>query len=73
MLLRDMAHPSRSLSGRMSVGVQSDPTEVKRDPNGSWPCIRAGVAPNYQIMRPICDNGEIIFGQLCSKTLRKIL
>jgi len=23
----DMTHPSRSLSGRMSVGVQSDPTE----------------------------------------------
>jgi len=30
-----MTHPSRSLSGRMSVGVQSDPTEVKCNPNGS--------------------------------------
>jgi hypothetical protein len=26
-----MSHPARWLSGRMSVGVRSDPTEVKRD------------------------------------------
>ena len=42
--LRDMAYPSRSLSGRMSVGVQSDPTELAATQTADWPWVRAGVA-----------------------------
>jgi hypothetical protein len=42
--LRDMAYSSRSLSGRMSVGVQSDPTELAATQTAAWPWVRAGVA-----------------------------
>ena len=42
--LRDMAYPSRSLSGRMSVGVQSDPTELAATQTAACPWARAGVA-----------------------------
>ena len=42
--LRDMAYPSRSLSGRMSVGVQSDPTELAATQTAASPWARAGVA-----------------------------
>src|SRR5262249_43247825 len=59
-----MTHPSRSLSGRMSVGVQSDPTELTAR---SLPWGPMRVASNFQTMRPICDNGQIIFGQRRSK------
>jgi hypothetical protein len=31
--MNDMSHPSRSLSGRMSVGVQKRSDRVSRDPN----------------------------------------
>jgi len=34
--LSGMSHPSRWLSGRMSVGVQSGPTRVKATHTGRW-------------------------------------
>ena len=56
-----MSHPSRSLSGRMSVGVQSDPTELAATQIAAWPWVRAGVASNSETMRLIDDKGESLF------------
>jgi hypothetical protein len=42
--LRHTNHPSSWLSGRMSVGVQSDPTELAATQTATWPSgPRAGV------------------------------
>jgi hypothetical protein len=60
--MNDMSHPSRSLSGRMSVGVQKRSDRVSRDPKRRLGRgVRAGVASNSKLCALIDDKGESLF------------